>query len=123
MRWWKSFYRICAALALKKLVRGERRLSATFSCKNVKEQKGPFLRQDRFFDCRLLAGVNPRSTPRSASRIVFCEQDGADRAQEFAVVATSDFDLDYAAYFDQDFEMAQRKETPEPTPPPPERGH
>jgi hypothetical protein len=32
------------------------------------------------------------------------------------------FDLDCAAYFDQDFEMAQRKETPDPTPPPPERG-
>jgi hypothetical protein len=31
------------------------------------------------------------------------------------------FDLDCAADFDQGFEMAQRKETPDPTPPPPER--
>jgi hypothetical protein len=31
------------------------------------------------------------------------------------------FHLDYGAYFDQDFEMAQRKETPDPPPPPSER--
>jgi len=33
------------------------------------------------------------------------------------------FHLDCAADFDQGFEMAQRKETPDPTPPPPELGH
>jgi hypothetical protein len=44
VRWWKSFYRICAALALKKLVRGERRLNATFSYKNAKETKRSVLK-------------------------------------------------------------------------------
>jgi hypothetical protein len=31
------------------------------------------------------------------------------------------FHLGYGAYFDHDFEMAQRKETPDPPPPPSER--